>query len=339
VHHDLPNELGDLQPQFLSDNRYFVCPTARRLGLTSADLTEWGASGQTTYDYEFGRNPIPKVMAGGSPSTMREWKQLQMGLIGSDVAMVRCHTHEKASLELSFGGRIYESAGLDWEPNFKDVVDPQDLTFGRCLATFLVQKTIVLPKRAPTTTPDLIDLSEHYNLTLDEVWPGQGVSCPFAALPSGISEFAGTSFDVRGAVQLGAMRPGLVHYPVRVTGIKLGILARTIQLLVGTAHSAAPQALVAEFVFHLANGQQQPLQLHYGTDVSECVVALPNSSPPLEQAKLAWSGATKQGKGVKLYQCCWTNPLPSQIVNSVDFVNREGNAGPLLLAISVGRGP
>src|SRR5580765_3728922 len=64
VNKDLPNELADLTPHFLSEI-HLVCPAGRRLGLTSADLVGWGPTGRGTYDYEFTPRPIPSVISGG----------------------------------------------------------------------------------------------------------------------------------------------------------------------------------------------------------------------------------------------------------------------------------
>jgi hypothetical protein len=337
VHKDVPNELAELQPRFLSEARFLACPTARRLGLTSADLTKWGESGQTTYGYELSPRAVPGIISGGSQRSMREWKRLQMGLIGSEVPMVRCHTHERAVLNLSFGGRIYESATLDWEQNFKDVVDPADLARARRLAAHVVVKKIVVPIRNPQAPTTMIDLSDQYNLSLDEEWPGHEPLRPLAGLPAGVAKFDGGSFDVRGAIQLSALRPGLVKYPVAVTNIVIGLPGRSIQLLIGTVHSAAPETLVADCVFHMADGRQQRLQLHYGRHLAVCVaIHEERSGPPGSQ--IAWTSSAGDGRIVRLFQCQWTNPRPDQIIERMDFVAREGNAGPLLVALSVEQG-
>ena len=56
--------------------------------------------------------------------TTRDWKKQQMGLVGSEVPIVRCLLHEPV-LNLSFGGKIYESP-LFWEKNFLDVATMKD---------------------------------------------------------------------------------------------------------------------------------------------------------------------------------------------------------------------
>ena len=51
--------------------------------------------------------------------TMRQWKQQQMTLVGSEVPLIRCLLHDPA-LNLSFGGKVYESQ-VYWELNFTNV--------------------------------------------------------------------------------------------------------------------------------------------------------------------------------------------------------------------------
>jgi hypothetical protein len=69
---------------------------------------------------------VVKSAFSGPLRTNREWKRKQMGLVGSDVPIVRCLLH-KPVLNLSFGGKIYESP-LFWEQNFLDVVKMEDFS-------------------------------------------------------------------------------------------------------------------------------------------------------------------------------------------------------------------
>jgi hypothetical protein len=266
---------------------------------------------------------------------MREWKELQMGLIGSEVPIVRCLTHERATLNLSFAGRIFESQYLDWENSFASVVDPQNLILARCLTSCAVVKKLVVPKRSAQALPAMIDLSSHYNVMLDESWPSCEPLRPFASMPSGIVEIDKTSFDIRGAVQLGALSPGLVPYPSAVTNIAIGLPGHQVHLLLATVLPARPDTPTAECVFHLADGRCQRQQLRYGAHLATCVGRPGEPVPALHEGKVAWSNALSDGGTAQLYQCGWTNPAPEQRIQSMDFVALDGNAGPLLVAVSV----
>jgi hypothetical protein len=336
VRRDLPGELTDLQPQFLSGADMLVCPTARRLGVTSGDLTKWGVTGKSSYGYEFSLRPVPSVISGGSPRTMREWKQIQMGLVGSEVPIVRCQVHEHANLNLTFGGRIFDSGTIDWEENFRQVVDFRDLTLARCMAANAVTKIVIVPRRDTNANARMMDLSDHYNTTLDEAWPGLEPLRPLAALAPGVANFNGTSFDVRGAVQLRARRPGLVPYPAAVTNVSIQQTGRVVHLLLGTVHPAAPGTLVAECVFHFADGRQRRFPLEYGRHLAACVAPAKDRSGPDTGVPVAWVSATEDGRVARLYHYHWTNTLPDQVIIRLDFLVREGNAGPFLMALSIG---
>jgi hypothetical protein len=119
---DVPNWLSDLVPKYLADTNLLICPVTIQTGRLSA-FGVLDPKVRSSYLYEFTPTPIPAVVKGAWPGpmmTMREWKRQQMGLVGSDVPVVRCLLHEPA-LNLSFGGKIYESPVL-WEESFADVV-------------------------------------------------------------------------------------------------------------------------------------------------------------------------------------------------------------------------
>jgi hypothetical protein len=266
---------------------------------------------------------------------MREWKQLQMGLVGSEVPIVRCQVHEHANLNLTFGGRIFDSGTIDWEENFRQVVDFRDLSLARCLAAHTVTKKIVVPRRDAMAPAQLMDLSDHYNTTLDEAWPGLEPLRPLAALVPGLTTFQGGGFDVRGAIQLQAMRPGLVPYPAAVTNISIGQTGRVVHLLLGTVHPAAPGTPVAECVFHFADGRQRRFPLEYGRHLAACVAPSKDRSGPDAGVPVAWASATEDGRVARLFRCTVTNAFPDQVIERLDFLAREGSAGPFLLALSI----
>jgi hypothetical protein len=204
------------------------------------------------------------------------------------------------------------------------------------LAAQVVAKKIVVPKRGPQALPTMIDLSDQYNCLLDESWPGLESLRPLAGLHSAVHEFNGAGFDVRGAIQLTALRPGLVHYPSAISNIVIGLPGSGVHLLLGVTHSAPPETPVADCLFHLANGRQQRFRLLYGRHLLACLVS------PLEErltlprdAKLAWTDVIGEGRAVRLYQCEWTNPSPNEIIERMDFVVQPGNAGPFLVALTV----
>jgi hypothetical protein len=214
-------------------------------------------------------------------------------------------------------------------------MDQLDLSLARCMAADMVTKRIIIPRRDPKTPATAIDLSDDFNTTLGEAWPGQEPLRLLAALAPGLARIAGVEFDARGAIQLRAMRPGLVPYPAAVTNISLDQAGRGVHLLVGTVHPAAPGTVVMECVFHLADGRQQRLSLEYERHVAVCLEAADNRSEPVAGAQAAWSSVAEDGQRSRLYHCHWTNPFPDQVIQRLEFIAGHGDAGPFLVALSI----
>lgn len=119
-HKDLPNWLSDLVPKYIADTNLLVCPITKRTGQTHAFEHLKDPKLPMAYLYEFSPLPMGHVWSGGQVR-MRDFKRRQMGLVGGEVPIARCHLHEPL-LNLAFNGRVYESA-LNWEENFAEVVD------------------------------------------------------------------------------------------------------------------------------------------------------------------------------------------------------------------------
>lgn len=119
-HQDIPNWLSDLVPHYLSADD-LICPVTK----ATQRLSPYGTLDpklRCSYLYEFSPTPITAVIKAAFPGptmTNRQWKRQQMGLVGSEVPITRCLLHDPV-LNLSFGGRIYESP-MFWENNFLDV--------------------------------------------------------------------------------------------------------------------------------------------------------------------------------------------------------------------------
>ncbi|MEQ1861460.1 MAG: hypothetical protein ABMA13_16175 [Chthoniobacteraceae bacterium] len=122
---DIPNWLSDLVPKYLTAED-LICQVTKKTGR----LSPFGALDpklRCSYLYEFPPTPITATVKAAFPGPMmttRQWKRQQMGIVGSEVPIVRCLLHSPV-LNLSFGGRIYESP-LFWEKNFLDVARMED---------------------------------------------------------------------------------------------------------------------------------------------------------------------------------------------------------------------
>jgi thiol-disulfide isomerase/thioredoxin len=119
-HKDLPNWLSDLVPKYIADTNQLICPITKQTGRTHQFEHLKDPKMPAAYLYEFSTLPMGHVWNGGQVR-MRDFKRRQMGLIGGEVPIVRCHLHSPV-LNLAFDGRVYESP-MNWEANFTDYVE------------------------------------------------------------------------------------------------------------------------------------------------------------------------------------------------------------------------
>jgi protein involved in polysaccharide export with SLBB domain len=131
-HKDIPNWLSDLVPQYINDANFLTCPACKRTGeIESGALAD--PKIPCSYLYEFCPLQLGKIDAPSHPAkTRREWKQRQMGLVGSIVPIVRCR-HHAVVLNLAFDGRIYESPP-SWEVLLTNLLDVAELQPARIFA-------------------------------------------------------------------------------------------------------------------------------------------------------------------------------------------------------------
>lgn len=124
-HKDIPNWLSDLVPKHLAAED-LICPVTTK----TDGLSPFGALDpklRCSYLYEFCPTPITATVKSAFPGPMmtnREWKRQQMGVVGSDVPIVRCLLHNPV-LNISFGGRVFESPMI-WEQMYLDVARMED---------------------------------------------------------------------------------------------------------------------------------------------------------------------------------------------------------------------
>lgn len=124
-HKDTPDNLSDLVPKYLAAHD-LLCPSGKVAGELLFGLED--PKMPTSYTYEFANRPVPAKYSGGSSSTMKQWRQRVMSLVGGGTPIVRCHLHDRV-LNISFDGEFYES-GSAWEtlPRFSDLIEAGKLT-------------------------------------------------------------------------------------------------------------------------------------------------------------------------------------------------------------------
>lgn len=354
-HKDIPNWLSDLVPQYMKDTNAIVCPITARTGQLQPYQNVADPLNNRAYVYEF----CPKAMGsiwGGGERTMREFKRRQMGIVGGDVPIVRCHLHNPV-LNLAFSGRIYES-GVEWENLFNDVVNFEAWSPERLFADLGAPASAAvqtppaglieadqstqlagIPARDPASTPKQIDLGRFYNASLTENWHARLAGNDLGELPRGLQTLDGTRFDIRGIVQLTSSSVQLGReYPTERTGIPVNQKAATIHFLHATAFGQADGTKIAKYTVHYTSGRAEEIPVIDGKDLQDWWL-YPQMLKPQGGPKIAWRGmnnAVKDwGNGVKigLFKSSWTNPAPNDMIASLDFTAL--GAAPFLIAITI----
>jgi serine/threonine protein kinase len=193
-----------------------------------------------------------------------------------------------------------------------------------------------IPPRTPEAGRNLIDLGDHYNAALDVNW-----NDPFSKdnhlgeLPFGVQTLAGTSFEVRGLVQV---EQGSRKFPDRIEGIVVGQKCHRLHFL----HAAGNAALIQDgteigcYVVHLANGDQHRIPIVLGQDVLDWW----KQPRPGLSLVVAWEGDNPKsrqradGRKIRLFKSTWENPSPEVEVRTLDFLSARPGPAPFLVALT-----
>ena len=210
----------------------------------------------------------------------------------------------------------------------------------------------LLPPRDPKASPNLINLSTHYNVLLNENWQVASIGSldkTFVHLAPGLHTFNGVQFDVRGLVQLARARAASDWnvYPKEVN-ISIGQKFRRLHILHayrgGSGRYRSQPTVIGKLVWHYADNSSREVPIYTIRDVHYYSDYPPESRPraesqPGEQAVIAWQGPnpnpSDENRLMQVSQSKWDNPRPDIAVQSVDYVSTLTLAAPFLLAITV----
>jgi tetratricopeptide (TPR) repeat protein len=189
--------------------------------------------------------------------------------------------------------------------------------------------------RPENATPEMVDLTRHYNAALTSRRPGDE-GYDLAHLPSGIQTFQGVRFDVRGIVQLSGgatTNTGAKAGLQRVQGIQIGRKCTRLHFLHSTGWAVSNGTVVGWYVLRYADGSSQTLPIVYGQDVRDWWVGMPEELG-IRNGRVAWEGKTSSGHPVRIYSRTWENPSPDVEVASIEFTSAMTKCAPFLLAIT-----
>jgi WD40 repeat protein len=198
-----------------------------------------------------------------------------------------------------------------------------------------------IPPRDPATPPDAIDLSAYYNARLADFSRTDGAANDLSELPQGIQTFDGSTFDVRGRLDVSEPSGHGWHLsPERVDGIRVHRRLDRLHFL-QAAHGDSGIATgeqIGRYRINFADGRALELPIVYNQDTTDWWEHdhLPRELPG---AIVAWRGANPRSRAtgntaIRLFKRTWQNPSPDIEVSSVDFVAEHPRTRPYLIALT-----
>ena len=202
------------------------------------------------------------------------------------------------------------------------------------------QPLFPIPPRRAQANSKAVDLDGVYNVALNESWQPIGeladVDRSLAALPAGLHDFEGVSFDVRGIIQLSGSAQDSRLYPEWV-GIPVGQVFQRFHVLHGATGSERQGQEIGAFVLHYANGNVAEVPILFGEHLrGEDVRVDPETNCSNGRLVRSPGGSTEQGiNHPRVYQAAFANPMPTVEVERVEFTSKLTKCGPFLLALTL----
>lgn len=188
-------------------------------------------------------------------------------------------------------------------------------------------------------SPTMVDLTPFYTNTLDsEIHhkPGNDLS----AVPHGVSEFAGVTFDVGGLIQLAgsiSKEKTTLDFPPAVMGIPILATGATVHFLQCSSWHDEVGTTVGEYWLHYADGEVATIPIVYGRHVLDWWFMEGDALPT--DVEVAWIGDNDRTRGLghslQLYTYTWPNPRPDVEITEMDFVSANAESAPFLMAVTV----
>jgi WD40 repeat protein/predicted Ser/Thr protein kinase len=205
-----------------------------------------------------------------------------------------------------------------------------------------------IPPRDPQAKSNLLDLTTHYNGSLTEGWFPPYATYTTAErslteLPSGLQEFAGVQFDVRGVIQVGGNEFNAetgASWPAEAKGINANQKCRRLHFLHGAPNGSVLSSaviVIGRYVIRYENGQQEVAPIILGENVLQWRF-YPKFDRPIPRAVVAWTGENAltrlSEEMLRLYKFTWDNPRPETAIKTIDFESFNARIAPFLIAIT-----
>ena len=198
--------------------------------------------------------------------------------------------------------------------------------------------TTVAAKSEPNPSPQSIDLSPHFNDSLDEGWQHQlSAGNNLATLPRGRQVIGGVEFDLRGIIQLTSRKleqfATVTKFPEQIRGIHVGRKCRQLHFLHAAGWNAPPGTWVGSYVIHFADGALEEVPILYGEGTGNWWAMPADLKRP--GPGVVWQGTNAVNQPIQLFKQTWANPRPEFEIKSLDFESRRTRVAPFLIAVTV----
>jgi hypothetical protein len=204
-------------------------------------------------------------------------------------------------------------------------------------ATMRSEATSSASDSEPDHPTRFIDLSPHFNDSLDDGWQHRLMAGNnLGTLPRGRQVFGGVEFDIRGTIQLTSrkLRQSAVSvtFPERVRGIRVGRKCRELHFLHATGWNAPPGTWVGSYFIHYADDTVEAARILYGQGTGNWWAMPTDLKRPGDG--VVWQGTNSAKQPIQLFKQCWINPRPDIVIKSLDFESRLTRVAPFLIAAS-----
>jgi hypothetical protein len=195
-----------------------------------------------------------------------------------------------------------------------------------------------IPPRDPAAEPRQIDLSNFYNAGVDESWHEFNTSGnSLEHIPRGLVRLGGTTFDIRGIVQLGApeIDKVVVGYPEAALGIPVHQRCQRLHFLhaAGWTSSRPAGEVIGRYRISYADGGEASVPIVIGDNIDDWWQIYIRPGGP-QRASIAWKGSTPAGTLCALFDHVWENPSPSREIAAIDFISDYTVSAPFLVAVT-----
>lgn len=194
--------------------------------------------------------------------------------------------------------------------------------------------------------PAALSAAVFHTVPLDGFYQRQFVdyrpSASWAQVPRGETNFDGVPFLMIGKIDLtglGRARDGEFH-PSQVGAIPVGQKAGRLHLIHGASYDAPDDTPIASLRLRYENGETRSLFVRYGVHVRNWYIEARETNPELSDARslVIWnghSGPDGTGTPTRLFKTTFDNPLPSQVIQSIDLLSLFARANSVMLAITL----